>query len=131
MAPPSSSKALTLHVSKAAASINDKLVLHTGRITERTQSEDSLSSLEQYANAWNDADLTDVTSGLGKDGQPTIDPRGRLPIIKHLARLKRCMRDTDTAWYDMDKSVSVNLYPELLFLHNRLSFNLVMICIFP
>jgi hypothetical protein len=68
MAPPSGSKALTLHISKAAASTNDKLVLHTGQITERTRGEDSLVSLEQYANAWNDVDLTDITSRLGKDG---------------------------------------------------------------
>ncbi|KAM0874320.1 hypothetical protein ACQ4PT_037516 [Festuca glaucescens] len=123
MAPPSGSKAITIHVSKAAASINDKLVLHTGRITERTRSEDSLGSIEQYADAWNNADLTEVTSGLGKDDQPAIDPRGRLPIIKHLARLKRCLRDTDMAWYDVDKSVTEvlearkKLYEDLLWEH--------------
>jgi hypothetical protein len=46
----SGSKALTLHISKAAASISDKLVLHTDRIMERRRSEDNLGSLEHYAN---------------------------------------------------------------------------------
>jgi hypothetical protein len=118
MAAASGSKALTLYTSKAAASVNDKLVLHISRIMERTWSEDSLGSLEQYADTWNDADLTDVTSGLGKDAQPTIDPRGCLPIIKQFGRLKRCMRDTDTAWYDVERNVMVSIYSELTFLHN-------------
>jgi hypothetical protein len=101
---------LTLHTSKVAASINDKLVLQTGRITEKSRSDESLGSLEHYAEAWNNADLTEVTSGLGKDGLPAVDPRGPQPIIWQLGRLKRCMRETDTAWYDVDNNVLVSIF---------------------
>jgi hypothetical protein len=93
----SGSKALTLHTSKVVASISNKLVLHTGRIMEQTRSDGSLGSLEHYADDWNDTDLADVTSGLRKDGQTTIDPRWCLSIIRQLSRLKCSMRQTDTA----------------------------------
>jgi hypothetical protein len=46
MAASSGSKALTLHTSKAAASISDKLVLYTGRIMEKSRSDSSLGSLD-------------------------------------------------------------------------------------
>ena len=83
--------------------------MHTGRILEKSRSDESLGSLEHYADAWNNSDLTDVTSGLGKDGQATIDSRGPRPIIQQLSRLKRCMRETDMAWFDVDKNVSVSI----------------------
>ncbi|KAM0916853.1 hypothetical protein ACQ4PT_009884 [Festuca glaucescens] len=127
MAAPTSSKAITLHTSRAAASVGNKLVLQTGRITEKSRSDESLGSLEHYADAWNDSDLTEVTSGLGKDGQPVIDIRGRRPMIQQLGRLKRCMRETDMAWFDVDKNISVvlesrkKLYEDLLWEHRVLS----------
>ncbi|KAM0895907.1 hypothetical protein ACQ4PT_023559 [Festuca glaucescens] len=127
VAAPTSSKALTLHTSRAAASISDKLVMHTSRIMEKSRSDESLGSLEHYADAWNNSDLTDVTSGLGKDGQDTIDSRGPRPIIQQLGQLKRYMRETDMAWFDVDKNVSVvlesrkKLYEDLLWEHRELS----------
>ena len=49
MAAPTSSQAITLHTSRAAASVGDKLVLQTGRITEKSRSDESLGSLEHLS----------------------------------------------------------------------------------
>jgi hypothetical protein len=67
--------------------------------------------LEKYADAWNNSELTEVTSGLGKDGQLIIDPRGLRSMNQQLARLKRCMRETNTAWFDIDRNITVNISP--------------------
>ena len=83
--------------------------MQTGRIIEKSRDDEGLGSLEKYADDWNDSDLTEVTSGLGKDGQPIIDSRGPRPMIQQLGRLKRCMRETDMAWFDVDKNISVNI----------------------
>jgi cell division septum initiation protein DivIVA len=98
MAPPTGSRALTLHTSRAAASINDKISAQAGRIIELNQGEAE----------WNISDITEATSGLGKDGLPLVDPRGPRNTIQQILRLKWCMRDFDTAWYDIDKNVSVS-----------------------
>ena len=81
--------------------------MQTGRIIEKSRDDEGLGSLEKYADDWNDSDLTEVTSGLGKDGQPIIDSRGPRPMIQQLGWLKRYMRETDTAWFDVGKNISV------------------------
>jgi hypothetical protein len=110
VATPTSSKATPLHTSRAVVSIGDKLAMQTGRITEKSQSGEGLGSLEKYADAWNNSDLIEVTSGLGKDDQPIIDSRGARPMIQQLGRLKRYMREIDMAWFDVDKNISVNIF---------------------
>jgi hypothetical protein len=61
------------------------------------------------------SDLTEVNSGLGKDGLPLVDPRGPRNTVQHMNRLKQCMRNFDAAWYDVDKNVSVSLSSRLNF----------------
>jgi hypothetical protein len=104
MAAPTSSKALTLHTSRAAASIGD-----TRSLTEKSRSDKSWGSLENYANAWNNSNFTEVTFGLGKDIKPIVDPRGLRPMYHQLARHRHCMRQTDTAWYNVEKNITVNI----------------------
>jgi hypothetical protein len=108
LASPTSSQAITLHTSRAAAFIGDKLMLQLGRITESSRDNDDLGSLQKYADEWNNSDLTEVTSSLAKDGQPVIDPRGLRSTVQQMSRLKRCVQDFDTAWYDVDKNISVS-----------------------
>jgi hypothetical protein len=77
---------------------------------KKSQSDEKLGSLDKYADARNNSDLTEITARLGKDGQPIIDSRGLRPMIQQLGRLKRCMRQTDMAWFDIDKNISVNIF---------------------
>jgi hypothetical protein len=97
VAQPTSSRALTLHTSRAAASISEKISAQTGRIIELKSGDANLGPLQRYADEWNISDITEVTSGLGKDGLPLVDPRGPRNTIQHMQWLKRCMRDFDTA----------------------------------
>jgi hypothetical protein len=97
-----------LHTSRVAASISDKISAQAGRIIKLNRGETNLGSLQRYADEWNIADITEATSGLGKDGLPVVDPRGSQNTIQHMQWLKRCMRDFDNAWYDIDKNVSVS-----------------------
>jgi hypothetical protein len=66
-------------------------MMQLGRITEKSRDDEDLGSLQKYADDWNNSDLTEVTSGLGKDGQPIIDPRGLCSTVQQMNRLKRCM----------------------------------------
>jgi hypothetical protein len=107
-------KALTLHTIKVAAKIGETLALQAGQITEKTQSGQSLGSLEKYASDWNSTDLCEVTSGLSKDWEPIADPRGPMPIAQQLLRFKKAMHEHDMAWYDVDKNITVNSYSTCL-----------------
>ena len=110
-----SSRALTLHTSRAAASIGEKISAQTGRITELNRGEANLGSLQRYADKWNISDITEATLGLGKDGLPVVDARGPKNTVQHMHRLKKCMREFDNAWYDVDKNVLVSLFPRFKF----------------
>ncbi|KAK1599875.1 hypothetical protein QYE76_018564 [Lolium multiflorum] len=126
MAAPTSSNALTLHTSRATASIGDTIALQASQITEKSQSDESLGSLEKSKLTEVTSKMTEVTSGLGKDSQSIIDPRGLRRMNQQLARLKRCMRETDTAWFDVDKNITAvleswkKLFEDLLWEHREL-----------
>ncbi|KAM0859894.1 hypothetical protein ACQ4PT_046893 [Festuca glaucescens] len=124
---PIASKAITLHTSRAAASIGDTVALQASQIVERSRSGQSLGSLEKYVDDWNSSDFCEVTSGLGKDREPVLDPRGPRSMAQQLVRLKRSMRENDIAWYDVDKNITLvlesrkKLYENLLWEHRELS----------
>ncbi|KAK1613213.1 hypothetical protein QYE76_036886 [Lolium multiflorum] len=61
MAQPTGSRALTLHTSRAAASISDKISAQDGRIIELNRGEATLGSLQRYADEWN---ISDITEGV-------------------------------------------------------------------
>ncbi|KAM0833813.1 hypothetical protein ACQ4PT_064034 [Festuca glaucescens] len=124
---PPLNKALTLHTSKAAASIDETLALQARHIIEWSRSGQSLGSLTKYAEDWNSSNLCEVTSGMSKERELTVDLNGPQSIPQQLMRLKRSMRATDLAWYNVDKNVMLvlesqkKLYENLLWEHRELS----------
>jgi hypothetical protein len=75
------------------------------RIIDLNHDEANLGPLQRYADEWNLSDITQASLGLGKDGLPVVDTRGSRNTVQHMDRLKRCMRDFDNAWYDVDKNI--------------------------
>ncbi|KAK1609002.1 hypothetical protein QYE76_032675 [Lolium multiflorum] len=98
-----------------------------GRITELNRGDADLGHLLDYAEKWNQADLSPATRGLGKDKLPVIDPAGPRSTGQHFGRLRRAVKEFDTAWHDANNNVvgtldtRKQLFEELLWEHRFLA----------
>ncbi|KAK1664989.1 hypothetical protein QYE76_053148 [Lolium multiflorum] len=100
VAPPaggSQAQALVLHAGRAAVTAGEKVSVQLGRIVELTHGEANLGSLQDYVDKWNRADLSAATRGVDKDKQPVVDNSGPRSTVQHFSRLKRAMKEFDTA----------------------------------
>nr|XP_051222286.1 actin cytoskeleton-regulatory complex protein PAN1-like [Lolium perenne] len=104
--PSSSSRSLVLHASRAAHVAGETASAQLGRITELTRGGADLGHLADYAEKWNRADLSPSTLGLGKDSLPVVDPAGPRSTGQHFGRLRRAVKEFDTAWHDANHSVA-------------------------
>nr|XP_051190156.1 uncharacterized protein LOC127303466 [Lolium perenne] len=106
-APPSGSQgqSLVLHTSRASVSAGEKASAQLGRIVQVTCGEVDLGGLQEYVDKWNRADLSPTTCGLGKDKLPVVDNSGPRSTTQHLSRLKRAVKEFDTAWHDASANV--------------------------
>jgi hypothetical protein len=89
-----------LHAGRAAVVAVEKASAQLGRIVELTRGEADLGSLREYVEKWNRADLSAATRGIGKDKLPVVDNSGPRSTVQHFSRLKRAMKEFDTAWHD-------------------------------
>ncbi|KAK1663543.1 hypothetical protein QYE76_051702 [Lolium multiflorum] len=86
-----------------------------------------LGHLLDYAEKWNQADVSAATRGVGKDRLPIIDPAGPRCTEEHFIRLKRAVKEFDNAWHDVtSNAVSTadarkQLFKELLWEHRDLA----------
>ncbi|KAK1692635.1 hypothetical protein QYE76_009332 [Lolium multiflorum] len=98
-----------------------------GRIVELKREGKDLGHLLPYAQKWNDADISASTRGLGKDRLPAPDPAGPRSTEEHFMRLKRAVKEFDSAWYDATSNVvstadaRKQLFEELLWEHRDLA----------
>nr|XP_051209202.1 uncharacterized protein LOC127326372 [Lolium perenne] len=73
------------------------------------------------------ADLSPATRGLGKDKLPVADPAGPWSTGQHFGRLRRAVKEFDTAWHDANNNAMStldtrkHLFEELLWEHRELS----------
>ncbi|KAK1664990.1 hypothetical protein QYE76_053149 [Lolium multiflorum] len=130
VAPPaggSQAQALVLHAGRAAVTAGEKVSVQLGRIVELTHGEANLGSLQDYVDKWNRADLSAATRGVDKDKQPVVDNSGPRSTVQHFSRLKRAMKEFDTAWHDANANVVATLdsrkqlFEGLLWEHRDLS----------
>ncbi|KAK1610957.1 hypothetical protein QYE76_034630 [Lolium multiflorum] len=125
--PSSGSRSLVLHASRAAHLAGETASAQLGRITELTRGRADLGHLSDYAEKWNRADLSPSTLGLGKDRLPVVDPAGPRSTGQHFGRLRRAVKEFDTAWHDANHNVAntfdtrKRLFEELLWEHRELS----------
>ncbi|KAK1618927.1 hypothetical protein QYE76_024444 [Lolium multiflorum] len=121
------SQSLVLHVGPAAATVPEKPSGLLGRIIELRREGKELGHLLPYAQKWNDADISASTKGLGKDRLPAPDPAGPRSTEEHFMRLKRAVKEFDSAWYDATSNVvstadaRKQLFEELLWEHRDLA----------
>jgi hypothetical protein len=106
--PSSGSLSLVLHTVRAAVAASETASVQLGRITELKLGEADLGHLLDYAEKWNQADLSPATRGLGKDKLPVVDPAGPRSTGQHFSRLRRAIREFDTAWHDANNNVVVS-----------------------
>jgi hypothetical protein len=106
--PSSGSQSLVLHAGRAAVAASETASAQLGQITELHRGEADLGPLLDYAEKWNQADLSPATRGLGKDKLPVIDPSGPQSTGQHLSRLRRGVKEFDTAWHDTNSNVVVS-----------------------
>ncbi|KAK1663736.1 hypothetical protein QYE76_051895 [Lolium multiflorum] len=104
-APPSGSQSLVLHAGRAAVVAVKKASSQLGRIVELSRDEADLGPLRDYVEKWNQADLSAATRGLDKDKLPLVDNSGPRSTAQHLSRLKRAVKEFDTAWHDASANV--------------------------
>jgi hypothetical protein len=78
---------MTLHASRATIVDARQMAPRFGNVLVQTRSRDSLGSLEHYAQDWNSADMSDVTSCLNEVREPIIAPTGPISLINHLLRI--------------------------------------------
>nr|XP_051190106.1 uncharacterized protein LOC127303406 [Lolium perenne] len=120
-------QSLVLHVAPAATVDGEKATGLLGRITELKREGKELGHLLDYAEKWNQADVSAATRGLGKDRLPAIDPTGPRCTEEHFMRLKRAVKKFDNAWHDATSNVvstvdaRKRLFEELLWEHRDLS----------
>nr|XP_051197064.1 uncharacterized protein LOC127310425 [Lolium perenne] len=86
--PSSGSQAIVLHAGRAAVAAGDKASAQLGRITELNRGEVNLGHLLEYAEKWNQADMSPATRGLGMDKLPVVDPSDPRSTTQHLSRLR-------------------------------------------
>nr|XP_051229572.1 uncharacterized protein LOC127347423 [Lolium perenne] len=101
----SGSQSLTLHSGRAAIVAEETASAQLGRITELTRGGADLGHLLDYAEKWNQADLTLATRGLGKDKLSVVDPSGPRSTCQHFGRLRRAAKEFDNAWHDASTNV--------------------------
>ncbi len=97
-----------LHAGRAALVAGETASAQLGRITELTRGGADLGHLADYAEKWNQADLSPATLGLGKDKLPVIDPAGPRSTGQHFGRLRRAVKEFDTTWHDANNNVVVS-----------------------
>ncbi|KAK1604939.1 hypothetical protein QYE76_028612 [Lolium multiflorum] len=86
-APSSGSQTLALRADRAAVVAGEMASAQVGRITEFQHGGAELGHLLDYAEKWNQADLTLATGGLGKDKLPMVNPSGPRSTGQHFGRL--------------------------------------------
>nr|XP_051190483.1 uncharacterized protein LOC127303820 [Lolium perenne] len=125
--PSSGLQSLVLHAGRAAIVAGETASAQLGRITELKRGGADLGHLLDYAENWNQADLSPATRGLGKDKLPVVDPAGPRSTGQHFSRLRRAIREFDTAWHDANANVvgtldtRKQLFEELLWEHRFLA----------
>nr|XP_051190158.1 uncharacterized protein LOC127303469 [Lolium perenne] len=118
---------LVLHAGRAALAAGETASSQLGRITELSRGGADLGHLLEYAEKWNQADLSPASLGLGKDKLPVVDPAGPQSTGQFFGRLRRVVKEFDIAWHDANNNVvSVLdtrkwLFEELLWEHGYLS----------
>ncbi|KAK1683551.1 hypothetical protein QYE76_044399 [Lolium multiflorum] len=118
---------LSLHVSRAASAAGEKATGLLGRITKFERDGRELGHLLPYAEKWNAADLSKATRGLGKDRLPAPDPAGVRSSEEHFMRLRRAVKELDSAWFDATNNLMSTadarkvLFEELLWEHLELA----------
>ncbi|KAK1612446.1 hypothetical protein QYE76_036119 [Lolium multiflorum] len=122
----SGSQSLVLHVGPAAAAVPEKPSGLLGRIVELKREGKDLGHLLPYAQKWNDADISASTRGLGKDRLPAPDPAGPRSTEEHFMRLKRAVKEFDSACDATSNVVKDHwsqkqLFEELLWEHRDLA----------
>ncbi|KAK1680933.1 hypothetical protein QYE76_041781 [Lolium multiflorum] len=123
----SGSQPLVLHVGPTAVVVQDKPSGLLGRIVELKRGGQDLGPLLPYAQRWNDADISAATRGLGKDRLPAPDPAGPRSTEEHFTRLKRAVKEFDSACYDATANMVSTadtrkaLFEELLWEHRSLA----------
>jgi hypothetical protein len=99
---------LVLHVSRAASTASEKATGLLGRITDFKREGRELGHLLPYAQKWNAADMSPATRGMGKDRLPAPDPVGDRSSEEHFMRLRRAVKELDSAWYDATNNLMVS-----------------------
>ncbi|KAK1605234.1 hypothetical protein QYE76_028907 [Lolium multiflorum] len=118
---------LVLHTGRAAVVAGEKPTGLLGRITELKREGRELGHLLDYAEKWNQADVSSATRGVGRDRLPIVDPAGPKSTEEHFMRLKRAVREFDNAWHDATSNVvstadaRKQLFEELLWEHRDLA----------
>ncbi|KAK1696243.1 hypothetical protein QYE76_012940 [Lolium multiflorum] len=107
-APSGGPQPLVLHVARAA-SPSEKATGLLGRITEFQREGRELGHLLPYAQKWNAADMTPATRGMGKDRLPAPDPVGDRSSEEHFMRLRRAVKELDSAWYDATNNLMLTV----------------------
>ncbi|KAK1667849.1 hypothetical protein QYE76_056008 [Lolium multiflorum] len=67
-----------------------------------------LGHLLPYAQKWNAADMSPATRGMGKDRLPAPDPAGDRSAEEHFMRLRRAVKELDSAWYDATNNLMLS-----------------------
>ncbi|KAK1687203.1 hypothetical protein QYE76_048051 [Lolium multiflorum] len=125
--PSSGSQSLVLYSSRAVVVAGEMASAQLGRITELNSGGANLGRLLEYAEKWNQVDLSLATRGLEKDKLPVVDPAGPRSVGQHVGRLRRAVKEFDTAWHDANNNVvstldsRKRLFKELLWEHRYLS----------
>jgi hypothetical protein len=104
----SGSRSLVLHVGPAAAAVSEKPTGLLGRITSFKRDGRELGHLLPYAEQWNAAEMSKATRGLGKDRLPMPDPAGERSSEEHFMRLRRAVKELDSAWFDATNNLMVS-----------------------
>ncbi|KAK1613363.1 hypothetical protein QYE76_037036 [Lolium multiflorum] len=102
---------LVLHVSRAGSAAGEKATSLLGLITAFQREGRELGHLLPYAEKWNAADMSKATRGLGKDRLPAPDPVGARCSEEHFMRLRRAIKELDSAWFDATNDTSTRTFP--------------------
>ncbi|KAK1611815.1 hypothetical protein QYE76_035488 [Lolium multiflorum] len=120
-------QSLVLHSGPAAVVAAERATGLLGRITELKREGRELGHLLDYAEKWNQADVSAATRGVGRDRLPIIDPAGPRSTEEHFMRLKHAVKEFDNAWHDATSNVvstadaRKQLFEELLWEHRDLA----------
>ena len=114
---PTTGTGLELELHQPAAGGNEKATetARPGQVSARKENGDSLGSLENWAQEWNDADMDEVSSHTTDNPRPTPHPLGGYALCRQMLAVRKQVHAGEKMLNDLSLNIEVSSFLRLRF----------------